>query len=71
MKNMVKALRYRFVKCEGSPTDTVPSWKGKAALVNKHVIHATDEIHAIRDAAKDNPEMSLAVELLYEMAARC
>ena len=70
MKNMVKALRYRYVKCEANPIDTVPSWKGKAALVNKHMTHATAEIHAIRDAAKDNPEMSLAVELLYEMAAR-
>ena len=69
MKNMIKALRYRFVQCEGYPTDLIKSWKG-SILVNKHIAYKKDDLKAIREACKDNTEMSLAVELLYEMAGR-
>ena len=47
----------------------MPAWKVKS-LVNKHVAYSKEELKKIRDACADNPEMSLAVELLYEMAGR-
>ena len=69
MKNMIKALRYRFVQCEGYATDLIKSWKG-STLVNKHITYQKDDLKAIRAACKDNTEMSLAIELIYEMAGR-
>ena len=69
MRNVVKALRYRFVQCEEHPINMIPGWKG-STLVNKHVAYSQEEMAVIRAACQDNPEMSLAVELLYEMAGR-
>ena len=38
--------------------------------MNKHVAYSKEELIKIRSACADNPEMSLAVDLLYEMAGR-
>ena len=69
MKSMIKALRYRFVQCEGYATNLIKSWKGNT-LVNKHIAYKKEDLKAIREVCKDNTEMSLAIELLYEMAGR-
>ena len=69
MKNMVKALRYRFNQCEEMASNLIPPWRG-STLVRPHVAYTAAEMQAIRAAAKDSPEISLAVELLYEMAGR-
>ena len=69
MRSMTKALRYRFVQCEGRDIKTVPPWK-VSTLVKEHEAYSNQELTAIRAACKDNPEISLAIELLYEMAGR-
>ena len=47
----------------------IPPWKG-TTQVNEHVAYSKEEMAVIRATCQDNPEMSLAVELLYEMAGR-
>ena len=69
MKSVVKALRYRFVQCEEHPASLIPTWKG-STLVRPHVAYTAAEMKDIRAAAKDSPEISLAIELLYETAGR-
>ena len=69
MKNMVKALRYRFVQCEGFPAGTIPAYRG-TSLVRPHIAYSEAQLQAIRAACGDDEENRLIVELLYEMAAR-
>ena len=69
MKNMVKALRYRFVQCEEYPADAIPTYRG-ASLVRPHVAYSDVQLAVIRATCGEDTENRLIVELLYEMAAR-